>query len=195
LNKLLNVSKFVMMFDRPEKKPKLTALDNLFVNYIEGLTRDIDEHYEKYDFYNPAQKLRTFLWEIFASNYVELVKSRAYNQENKFSEAESESARWSLHYILERFLHLVYPIIPQISTTIATKKGIDLLTAKWPKIEGKPNFKNDREVVGSILEFNSMVWKEKKEKEISLRDEIGGIEIPKELSAFESDLNVCHGLK
>jgi valyl-tRNA synthetase len=195
LNKLLNVSKFAMMFDKPTKKPKLVALDELFVSYTEGLTRDIDEHYEKYDFYNPAQKLRHFLWEVFASNYVELVKSRAYNQDGKFNEEESNSAKWSLHYILERFLHLAYPIIPQITSTIASEKKIDLLTAKWPKIEGKPNLKKDSEVVGKILEFNSMVWKEKKEKGISLRDEISGIEIPKELAEFESDLNTCHGLK
>jgi valyl-tRNA synthetase len=195
LNKLLNVSKFVMMFDKPKKKPKITATDELFLNYVEGLTKDIDEHYDKYDFYNPAQKLRFFLWEVFASNYVELVKSRAYNQEGKFSDGESDSAKWSLHYILERFLHLIYPIIPQLSSFIGGEKGFDLLKAGWPKSEGKVNFKSDSELVEKILEFNSVVWKEKKENGISLRDEIAGIKVPKELSTFENDLKVCHWLK
>ena len=195
LNKLLNVGKFVMRFDKPNKKPELTATDKLFISYLGGLTRDIDEHYEKYDFYNPAQKLRSFLWEVFASNYVELVKGRAYNPEGKFSKEESNSAKWSLHFILERFLHLVYPIIPQITSEIAKEKGIDLLTAKWPKIGEKPNLKKDNKMVEKILEFNGMVWKEKKDSGISLRDSIDGIEVPKELEAFESDLNVCHGLK
>jgi len=195
LNKLLNVSKFVMMFEKPEKNPELTTTDTLFVNYIEGLTRDIDESYEKYDFYKPAQKLRNFLWEIFASNYIELVKSRAYNQDEKFSTEESNSAKWSLHYILERFLHLAYPIIPQITTLIGEEKNLNLLTSKWPKIERKPNLKKDEETVDKILEFNSAVWKEKKDKGISLRDEITGVEIPEELKDFESDLRVCHGLK
>jgi valyl-tRNA synthetase len=195
LNKLLNVSKFVMMFDKPEKKPEITKTDNLFINYIEGLTRDVDESYEKYDFYKPAQKLRRFLWEVFASNYVELVKGRAYNTDGKFSDEESNSAKWSLHYILERFLHLVYPIIPQITTLIGKEKGLDLLTVKWPHVEGKPNLKRDSEIIEKVLEFNSMVWKKKKDEGISLRDEISGIEIPKELLDFENDLKNCHGLK
>ena len=44
------------------------------------------------------------------------------------------------------------------------------------------------------MEFNSEVWKQKKEKGISLRAEISGIEIPKELADFEKDLKECHGL-
>jgi len=37
LNKLLNVSKFVFLFNKPNKKPNLTKLDKLFVDYIEDL--------------------------------------------------------------------------------------------------------------------------------------------------------------
>jgi valyl-tRNA synthetase len=76
LNKLLNVSKFVDLFEKPTKMPKLTKR-KLFLDYLENLTEFCDENYEKYDFNKPAQKLRYFLWEIFASHYIELVKARA----------------------------------------------------------------------------------------------------------------------
>ena len=44
------------------------------------------------------------------------------------------------------------------------------------------------------MKFNSEVWKTKKDKGISLRENIEGIKIPKELKDFESDLIVTHGL-
>ncbi|MEK6823873.1 MAG: valine--tRNA ligase [Nanoarchaeota archaeon] len=192
LNKLLNVSKFIMMFEKPKKKPRLANLDKLFIDYIEELTEFCDENYKRYDFYNPALRLRKFLWDKFASNYIEIVKARAYNSDEKFTKEESDSAKHTLHYLLERILFLLYPIIPQITTTIAKEKGIDLLKAEWPKHNiGKSKLID----VHNILEFNSNVWKEKKLKNISLRNEISGIKIPKELKDFEKDLKACHNLK
>lgn len=191
MNKILNVSKFIMQFEKPTKKPKLTLLDELFVDYIEDLTKRCEEDFEVYNFYRPMTNLREFLWDTFASHYLEVVKSRAYNQEGKFELEESESARYTLHYLLERFLYLVYPVVPQISSLIAKEKGIDLLKESFPKASlGKSNL----ELVKKIIEFNSEVWKKKKDGGISLKAEISGVEIPKELKEFESDLVVCHWL-
>ena len=191
LNKLLNVSRFVMMFEKPKTKPTLVPLDKLFIEYIEGLTNRCDKLYKVYDFNHPAQELRRFLWDLFASNYVEMVKNRAYNEEGQFTKDESNSARYTLHFLLERFLTLVYPVIPQITTVIAKEKGIDLLTAEWPKAE-KADLKKSTETIEKIMIFNGEVWKAKKEKSISLREPIEGIKIPKDLKPFEKDLKACH---
>ncbi len=189
LNKLLNVSKFVMMFEKPEKVPNLMNVDKLFIDYVNDMTVRIDAQYEKYDFNHPAQELRFFLWDVFASNYLELVKNRAYNEEKNFNDDESASARYTLHYILEKLLTLFYPIIPQVTTTIAENKGIDLLRAEWPNSE---KGSSDLALVGRIMEFNSDVWKNKKNAGVSLRDGIDGVKIPDELKFVEKDLKVCH---
>lgn len=189
INKLLNVSRFVMMFENPTKKPKLTKIDQLFIDHIEDLTQKSDKSYEVYDFNHPAQDLRKFLWDTFASNYIELVKNRAYNEESVFTEEESASAKYTLHFLLERLLALLYPIIPQATSLIASEKGIDLLKCEWPKSkEGK----SDLSLVEKLIEFNSQIWKAKKDQGISLRNPIDGIKIPKELMAFEKDLKACH---
>ena len=163
---------------------------SIFTDYIEDMTLNTEGAYELYDFNKPAQHLRFFLWDVFASNYIELVKNRAYNEENAFTKEESESAKYTLHFILERLLHLLYPIIPQITTLIAKEKGIDLLTAEWPK--AKIGESDKLPLIHTILDFNSQVWKTKKEKSISLREPIEGIEIPKVLIPFEKDLKACH---
>jgi len=191
LNKLLNLSRFVMFFKKPKKKPVLTEFDRLFVDYMEELTEKADKSYRVYDFHNPVLSLRNFLWGIFASHYVEIVKSRAYNTEKKFGEDESDSARYTLHFLLERLITLLYPVIPQITSVIAEEKGINLLETKFPKA-GKR--KSNLKLIWEITNFNSEVWKMKKEKGISLRNAIHGIKIPKNLKKFEKDLATAHNL-
>ena len=191
INKILNVSKFISQFKNPAKKPKVTKTDELFIDYIEELTKFSEESFEKYDFYHPATKLRKFLWDEFASHYLELVKSRAYNEEKIFTSEESLSAHYTLHFILKRFLTLTYPIIPQLTTFISKSFGVDLLKEKFPKAKiGKSNTKK----ITKIIEFNSKIWKEKKDSGISLRDPIKNIKIPKELKEFHQDLKACHKL-
>ncbi len=190
INKILNISRFISQFEKP-KQAKITNLDQLFLDYIEDLTKRTDDSYSKYDFFHPALELRKIIWETLASHYLELVKNRAYNQEKLFSKQESDSAKFTLHFILERILTLIYPLIPQVTTTIANEKKIELLKSEFPKAKiGKSNLK----LIDKIIEFNSQVWKSKKEKGIPLRDPIEGIKIPKELKNFESDLKACHKL-
>ena len=195
LTKLINVTKFVMQFEKPKpSKTKLTKTDKLFIDYIEDLTKFADENYNKYNFYHPSLKLRDFIWKTFASHYIELVKSRAYNQNKKFSTEESDSAKYTLHFLLERFLQLAYPIIPQITTLIAKEKKIDLLTTEFPKTKIRSSSSKELKLIEKIAEFNSNVWKTKKEKGVSLRDHIDNIIIPKKLKDFEKDLKACHNL-
>jgi len=191
LNKIWNISKFVMLFNKPNNKSNLTNLDKLFIDYLEDMTFNIERYYKNYDFYHPAILLKKFVWDIFASNYVEMVKTRAYNQEKKFSKEESDSAKYTLHFLLERFLTLLYPINPQITYTIMKEKGFDLLKETWPKTKiGKSE---KLFLINSILDFNSLVWKTKKEQGKNLRDEIN-IKIPKELEDYKKDLIAMHNI-
>ena len=181
-----------MQFKKPNKS-KLTNLDKLFISYLDELTQKTQESYENYDFYKPTIKLRQFIWEEFASHYIEMVKSRVYNTEKKFNKSESESAIHTLYYILERFLHLVYPIIPQLSSTIAHELKIDLHSSSFPEIKTKDFEKNS--LVSEIMNFNSEIWKIKRSQNISLKEPIKRIQVPKSLKQFEKDLKSCHNLQ
>ena len=189
LNKLLNVTKFITQFKKPGKKPKLTKLDQMYIDFMEYLTDLAAHHYDIYDFHHPALKLREFLWEQFASHYLEVVKNRVYNEGKLFTLEESESARHTIYAILERWLILAHPIIPQITSVLADNLSINI--DDFPKAR---KF-GDISLVKDIMSFNSLVWKAKKDKGISLREPITGIDIPDRLKPFEKDLRVCHNLK
>ncbi|MBP7708479.1 valine--tRNA ligase [Candidatus Pacearchaeota archaeon] len=192
LNKMLNVSRFILQFEKPKTKPKkIMPLDQVFIDYLEDLTERADENYDIYEFQLIVKELRNFLWEIFASHYLEIVKNRAYNQDKNFTPEESDSARYSLYFLLERFLTLIYPVIPQITTTIGKDLGLNLLEGEWPKAK---TGKADLTLIKSLMEFNSEVWKQKKEKQLALNKEISGISIPADLNDFEKELKICHKL-
>lgn len=193
INKLLNIAKFVNQFKKPQKT-KLTEADSLFINYIDSITESIDKDYEVYNFHTPMEKLRSFLWDIFASHYVEMIKNRAYNEKKDFSKTEQESAQYTLHHLLERIITLLYPIIPQVTSVIGNELGLSLHKAEFPKAD-KIKEKNSKETIEEIMKFNSEVWKQKKESGISLKEPIKGIKIPISLKAFESDLIACHNLQ
>jgi len=94
-------------------------------------------------------------------------------------------------FYLRKILTLIYPIIPQITSFILEEKGIDLQSEEFPKPK---NISSELSLIEDIMNFNSFVWKTKKEKGISLRDSIDGIQIPEKLKLYEKDLKNCHGL-
>lgn len=191
INKLLNLSRFVAQFKKPSKA-KPTKLDQLFIDYIDSATNNIDKFYEEYDFHKPAEILRKFLWDIFASHYVEIVKSRTYNETNQFSKEESDSAKYTLHYLLERMVILLYPIIPQVTSVIGNELGIMLHKEEFPKVKAK---ENSQKTIEEIMAFNSEVWKQKRDQNISLKEPISNIKIPSSLKDYEKDLVFCHNIQ
>lgn len=188
ITKLINVARFIKQFKKPTKAT-LTKTDQIFIDYMEELTSFSKESYENYNFHEPALKLRYFLWEIFASHYLELVKARAYNESKEFTQAESNAALSALYSIFERLVLLLNPIIPQVAALIAEDFNISL--EQFPKAkESSGSF----DIIQKIRDFNSNVWKTKREKGISLKEPIEKIAIPAELKPFANDLKAAHNL-
>lgn len=190
LTKLWNVSRFISMFPQPKKKPKLSAADKWILAELNKTIKESLKGYEEFNFFIPANKVREFLWNVFADHYVEMVKPRAYGE--GFTAAERDAARYTLHECLKTVLILAAPIIPFITDFVYTK----LYSVKSVHTEEFPKAGSDElsSYTKRIIEFNSAVWNEKKKRAISLRDEIQ-IEIPKQLKDFEKDLRAMHHIK
>ena len=73
------------------------------------------------------------------------------------------------------------------------EKSIHL--SKWPKKFNIKEGKDDQRIFEEILEFNSTIWKKKKESGLSLKAEISEIKIPKNLDKFKKDLITTHNIK
>lgn len=195
LTKLWNIARFISLFglkDKP-KDFQLTELDQSIIFELNSLIEWVDREYENYNFFDSATRIINFMWEEFASHYLEMVKPRVYNREAKFSKEEQESAIFTLNYLLETLLKLLHPIIPFITSKLYSElKGNDIEKEEFPKpeIEVRPKIKFDE-----IKQINSKIWKEKKEKGKSLKDEIAKITLPEKFKPIERDLKEAHNIR
>lgn len=189
LTKLWNIMRFISMFPEPDKT-KLTDTDKWILDELSRLIERVENYYKKYEFSNAANDIRNFVWNIFASHYIEMVKVRAYGE--GFSKEEKESALYTLHTCAKTLLKLLAPIIPFLTDYIWREvySRESIHKESLPKPEWSFGFIG---LTQQLIDFNSKIWKMKKDKGLSLKSEIK-LEIPKELKIFRKDLIKMHNL-
>jgi len=190
LTKLWNVSRFLSSFPIVESAD-LADTDKWIISELDKLVKDCKAGFDEYNFFIPAIAIREFTWNIFAAQYIEMAKARAYGI--GFSDAERDGAIYTLHKVLSTLLKLLAPITPYITDflwqTLYSDKSIH--TEQQAKEESNEDLTQHTQ---AISDFNSKVWNEKKEKGLHLPDSIK-IEIPKELEIFRKDLVAMHHLE
>ncbi|MBU5688943.1 MAG: valine--tRNA ligase [Candidatus Aenigmarchaeota archaeon] len=189
LTKLWNIARFVSSFPQVEKT-ELTDTDKWIIDELYLLVERVKNNYKNYEFSDAANDIRNFVWNVFASHYLEMIKVRAYGQ--GFSEKEQKSAWFTVHFVLKNVLKLLAPIIPfmtdYIWREVYDKESIH--KQELPEINYRFGLENYTQ---KIIEFNSAVWKEKKDKGLSLKAEIA-IKVPEELKMFKKDLVKMHNI-
>jgi len=190
LTKLWNVSRFLSSFPIVESAD-LADTDKWIISELDKLVKDCKAGFDEYNFFIPAIAIREFTWNVFAAQYIEMAKARAYGI--GFSDAERDGAIYTLHKVLSTLLKLLAPITPYITDflwqTLYSDKSIH--TEQQAKEESNEDLTQHTQ---AISDFNSKVWNEKKEKGLHLPDSIK-IEIPKELEIFKKDLVAMHHLE
>ena len=190
LSKLWNVSRFLSSFSVIESKDTPTDTDKWILSELDKLIIECHKGYEKYNFFVPAIAIREFTWNLFAANYIEMVKARAYGV--GFSEEEKNAAIQTLHKVLSTILKLLAPITPFITDHLWQTLYSDQSIHK--QRQAQPESPEDyTSFTKEITEFNSNVWNEKKGKGLSLKDSIV-MAVPEKLSAFAKDFESMHNL-
>jgi valyl-tRNA synthetase len=188
LTKLWNVSRFISMFPIKKTVKELQPADKWIMAELNKSIEKCEDGYDDFNFFIPANEVKHFAWSIFADHYVEMVKSRAYAGDN--------AALYTLHYCLQTILKLLAPVCPFITekvwTELYSKESIHL--EEFPK----KNKKADGELLKfteKISDFNSKIWKFKKEKGLALNSELAKVTAPAELEPFKDDLVAMHKIK
>ena len=194
LTKIWNISRFIAGFENPAREPDyedLSPSDRWILAELSRLAEECLAGYEDYNFFIPANKIRDFTWNVFAAHYVELAKGRAYG--TGFNDKEIMSARFTLRECLKTILLLLAPICPFITEALWLKIYSDQSIHKQmfpdPRKWSQEYLKHEK----TILDFNSLVWNEKKARGLSLKGSVQ-IPIPSELEAFAMDLKTMHNL-
>ena len=195
LTKLWNVAKFINGFGNStvNKPERLQDADMWILAETKRLVSECRKAYTNYNLFVSSNKVREFVWNVFAPHYIELVKGRAYGE--GFTDDEKNSAIYTLNYVLKNILKLLAPITPFISEIIwignYSKESIHTETITSEEDENGDYYV---ELGKKIMDFDGRVWNAKKEKGISLKNEIS-VEIPVEIKTVEKDLVAMHNIK
>ncbi|NOX71188.1 MAG: valine--tRNA ligase [Candidatus Micrarchaeota archaeon] len=194
LTKLWNVSRFVSMFPQDADGYELTPSDRWILGEMDKLARYAKEHFYEYDFHEPVQMIKHFIWETFASHYIEMAKNRAYNQNGDFSEQEQKGALYTLHTVLKTILKIMAPVTPFITQKIYRDVyGGDIHKKAFPEgSEDEPELPFSKD---DVISFNSAIWKAKKDNGLSLKNPVKKVVAPKNLEILEKELKLMHGIE
>lgn len=185
LTKLWNVARFVTSFGKAEMPEKLEEADKWIISEVDMLIETAEKYYMEYNFHEPAIQLKSFLWETFASHYIEMVKNRAYKGD--------ASALYTLNYCLEAILKLMSPIIPFVTYAIyKDMTGNDIHDESFPKKHGTGGAKF---TTAEIISINSAIWKIKKDSSKSLKEPVSSVTITGNMTGVEADLISMHNIQ
>ena len=187
MTKLWNTCRFISSFPIPEKA-ELTWTDKWMLNELGKLIQDCVAAYERFDVFTVSTRVREFLWNVFASNYLEMAKGRAYG--DGATKGEQEAAWYTLHKVVKSMLLLLAPITPYL-TDYAWRRLYGTQSVHLEVFPEAEKFDVSEKVSQSIMEFNAAVWKTKKDRGLALKDSISA-RIPANLKMFEKDLVRMH---
>ncbi len=170
--KLLNASNFIFTNLKYQKQmPKLHETDRLFLIQLNTLIKSTTKAWQDYNYSKAMQETQQFFWQVFADDYLEIVKYRVYQG----SDEEKSSAFYTLYYSLFAILKLMAPISPFITEEIyqayfkkyENKNSIHI--SDWPKEIKISKKKNDDKVWNKLLEIISKVRQKKSEAKKSVK--------------------------
>ena len=198
INKIFNIAKFVSRFPiiEDESEIDLQPADEWILSELAYVVQESIKGYDIYDFQIPSKILRNFAWETFASHYVELVKGRAYNRDNAFTDKQQKAAWFSLHKVIRELTKAYAPIIPFVTDLIYRDLyGRTVHLESFPKPKEIIVHEKYRELTSQILEVNSAIWKFKKSKKLALSASIKRVIIPTSLTPLSKDLISMHKIE
>ena len=154
-NKLWNASRFILMNlkdgdVKPEVPATLTVEDKWVLTKYNNLVREVTENLDRFELGIAVTKLYDFIWDIFCDWYVELAKSRLWED----GEA-AVPARQVLVYIMSNTLKLLHPFMPFITEEIwqaLPHEGESIMVSQWPEYDPALDFSAEEQQFEKIMD-------------------------------------------
>ena len=165
LNKIWNISRYVMMniegyHEVDLKHAKLNLASRWILARLNQVIKEVDYNFDKYEFGEGNKALYNFVWNDFASWYVEISKVDLQSDD-----AENKNITQNvLVYVLMQIIKMLHPIVPFITEEIyqtLPHKEESITISSWPTVE---EAFNDEEAINSlniVMEIISAVRNER----------------------------------
>ncbi len=182
LRKLWNASKLVGSLApvNPDEPADLEAIDRWLLAELDAAIADLTDHLERYEFAKARNRLRTFFWNTFCDDYLEIAKTREDNP----------STQYALRTAHRTFLLLWAPYLPHVTEEIwqavyaDTSSELETIhTENWPQPQG---YTADLEAGETAMEVISALRRYKSEHQLPLNADLESVTVFGEIAGYES---------
>ncbi|MCU1499020.1 MAG: tRNA synthetase valyl/leucyl anticodon-binding [Acidimicrobiales bacterium] len=187
--KVLNASKFALgLGEAPGDAPVTEPIDLTMLAELATLVDDATRAFDAFDYARALQRTEDFFWS-FCDDYLELVKGRAYREDDP----TAVSARVALRIALNTLLRLFAPFLPYVTeevwswcrTTDGALPGFDAASihrASWPVADelraivgDQPNADGTPSVLLVAAEVLGRIRKAKSDAKVSMRADVASV--------------------
>lgn len=132
INKLWNIVRFIDMNVDDKRddfnEATLSIYDQWILTRLNEVILDVDQNYEKYEFGEVSRTLYNFIWDEFASWYVEIAKVT-------LKDHRKENTQKVLLYVIKQILKLLHPFMPFVTERLYQNlTGEDsIMISAWPE--------------------------------------------------------------
>jgi valyl-tRNA synthetase len=162
--KIYNASKFVFMIvgnstSADYTKDITSSMDKSWIAKLSDTVKAAKQSFENYDYSLALDAIETRFWD-FCDNYVEIVKKRAYSEDNG-------SAIATLKLSLDTFVKLLAPFCPFITEEVYQarpwKKTTDISVHKelWTSLDGLDKLATDSLLYNTVSAVSTEIRKQK----------------------------------
>ncbi len=166
--------------------------DKYFIVKLSQLIEESTKSFESYEYASAMEKIERFFWQSFCDNYLEITKTRAYNEDEEtilssLNQEERRSGQISailtLRYSLNILLRLFAPVLPHITEelyqSIYDQKTSIHNQGNWPKLNSEVFATGENELKGGgyLIEILDLVRKSKASSGLSIKTPIKILEI------------------
>jgi len=180
LNKIWNAARFSLSHLEgysPSERP-LEVEDKWIVSKLNRTLKQYKEHFENYDYSKARKAVDHFFWDDFCGNYIEMIKSRLYDQKRN-----PDSAKQAMYDSLLGTLKMYAPFIPFITEEIYHEYFIEFEKEKSIHLTLLPkegDIFTEESLMDEVVEVMSLIRKYKTEKSIPMGQRISEIVLSKE---------------
>jgi valyl-tRNA synthetase len=172
--KILNASRFALGFSEEDVDPSeiTEALDR---SMLAGLARTVaaaTAAFEDYDYARALELTEKSFWG-FTDDYVELIKSRAYDDG-----AGSSSAHAALQLALDIYLRLFAPFLPFVTEEVWNwwREG-SVHRTSWPSADELQGLTGEPGVLSAVSQILGEVRRAKSDANLSMRAEVESVSV------------------
>ncbi|MBR1905121.1 MAG: valine--tRNA ligase [Clostridiales bacterium] len=173
-NKIWNAMRFVIM-NMPDEidysgldPAKYTLEDKWILTKLHNVVAEATVNIDNYDFGVALSKIVDFIWDNFCDWYIEICKSRLFDENCP----TSLEARYLLNYVLGVSMQLLHPFMPFITEEVYSNLVLDgksesIMVSVWPDADKIPASPDEAEMMETLMDAIRGIRAVRKEMDVA----------------------------